>query len=136
MLWDESRLAVNALEMSLTGPSIVTTFGFVPDLWNTKPPLLIWLMALSLQLIPNPELALRTPSAIAALLTLLITCAFTWRVTRSPVVALLAGMLLVCSRGFYSSHAARTGDYEALLVLFTTSYVAVLYFLVRAAWLE
>ena len=38
-LWDESRLAVNALEMRQRGFSLVTTYGFAPDLWNTKPPL-------------------------------------------------------------------------------------------------
>ena len=37
VLWDESRVAVNALEMSQRGFSLITTYGFKPDLWNTKP---------------------------------------------------------------------------------------------------
>src|SRR3954466_10061413 len=34
-LWDESRLAVNAMEMYLTGLSPITTYDFLPDHWNT-----------------------------------------------------------------------------------------------------
>ena len=55
VLWDESRLAVSALEMSVRGLSIVTTYNFAPDLWSTKPPLQIWFMAITLRIVSNPE---------------------------------------------------------------------------------
>ncbi len=42
-MWDEARLANNALEMDLSGNWIVTTFDHVPDYGNVKFPLLIWL---------------------------------------------------------------------------------------------
>lgn len=133
VMWDESRLAVNALEMYLRGLSIVTTYNFAPDLWNTKPPLQIWLMVFALHLIPDAETALRIPSALAALGTTILTAAFAWRVTRSPFVALLAGVLLLTSQGFNSTHVARTGDYDSLLVFFTTAYLWLLFFLVHRA---
>ena len=48
-LWDESRNANNALELALSARGLsgwrAPTFGGAPDHWNTKPPLLIWLMA-------------------------------------------------------------------------------------------
>ena len=50
VLWDESRVVSNALEMSRTGFSLVTTYDFRPDLWNTKPPLVIWIVAASIRL--------------------------------------------------------------------------------------
>src|SRR5262245_54445635 len=123
VMWDESRLAVNALEMTQQGMSLVTTYGFEPDLWNTKPPLQIWLMALALKTFSSAEFALRTPSALAALLTVILTAAFTWRLARSGFAALVAAALLISSPGYYGPHVAMTGDYDALLVLFTTAYL-------------
>ena len=49
--FDEARVANNALEMSLSGPSLVTTYGGQPDHYNTKPPLLVWLIAGSISLL-------------------------------------------------------------------------------------
>lgn len=65
ILWDESRLAVNALEMHQRGWSLLTTYGFDPDLENTKPPLMIWLMNASVAIFGRSELALRLPSMAA-----------------------------------------------------------------------
>jgi 4-amino-4-deoxy-L-arabinose transferase-like glycosyltransferase len=42
-IWDEARQAVNALEMWENGNFLVTHFEGSPDMWSTKPPLLIWL---------------------------------------------------------------------------------------------
>jgi 4-amino-4-deoxy-L-arabinose transferase-like glycosyltransferase len=126
-LWDESRLAVNALEMSQRGFSLVTTYGFAPDLWNTKPPLLIWLMAGGIKLSGAQEWAIRLPSLLAALATLALTLRFAWRLTRSLLVMATAGLSLVLSAGFYGYHAALTGDYDALLTLFVTGYLLLLF---------
>ena len=131
ILWDESRLAVNALEMHLRGWSLVTTYGFVPDLWNTKPPLMIWLMNASMTLFGPSELALRLPSMIAALATLLVVFVFVRRVTYSLGTAALAVLLLSASLAFYGPHGARSGDYDALLCFFTTSYLSLLFFAVH-----
>ena len=127
-LWDESRNIINALEMRRTGLSLVTTFQFEPDLWNTKPPLLIWLMAGSVALFGPTETALRLPSAVAALATLLVVIAWTRRATGSLPAALGAAAILVLSPGFFAVHGARTADYDALLVFCTTTYLALLYF--------
>lgn len=62
-LWDESRLANNALEMSRSGNLIVTTWAKVPDMWNTKPPFLIWQQALLIKLLGPVDIAIRLPSA-------------------------------------------------------------------------
>jgi len=127
VIWDESRLAVNALEMSRRGFSLVTTFGFQPDLWNTKPPLLIWLEAGSIDLFGPSEWALRLPSFLAALATVGMVMRFAWRLSRSRLVAIAAPMLLLFSPGFFGLHAAHSGDYEALLCFFTTAYVLLLF---------
>ena len=131
VLWDESRLAVNAIEMFLTGPGLVTTFNFAPDHWNTKPPLLIWLMTASMSLLGPSEWAIRLPSALAALATIAVVMTFTWRLTRSASTVILSCVLLAASSGFHGPHAAATGDYDSLLTLFTTSYACVLFFVLH-----
>ena len=119
-LWDESRLASNALEMYFGGFGIVTTYDGAPDLWNTKPPLLIWLQVLMMHVFGPGELALRLPSATAAMATCLVLLAIAHCYLRSTTLGLLSALILVTSPGFAGLHAARTGDYDALLTLLTT----------------
>jgi len=131
VIWDESRLAVNALEMHLRGFSLVTTYGFAPDLWNTKPPLLIWLMTAVMDLFGPTEWAVRAPSYLAAMGTLALVMDFTRRMTRSLAAGAAAAVLLTLSLGFFGEHGARTGDYDALLCFFTTAYLLLLFFAVH-----
>lgn len=127
VLWDESRNVVNALEMRRSGLGLVTTYEFAPDLWNTKPPLLIWLMTASAALFGPSEWALRLPSAIAALGTLLLTMSLTRRVTGSAVTAAMAGAFVLLSPGFFGEHGAQTADFDALLLFFATAYLYLLF---------
>ena len=68
-IWDESRLANNAIEMYETGNPIVVTYNYLPEMWSTKPPLMIWLQVLSLKAFGLNDLAFRLPSAFAAVFT-------------------------------------------------------------------
>ncbi|HQA87386.1 MAG TPA: 4-amino-4-deoxy-L-arabinose transferase, partial [Bacteroidales bacterium] len=61
-LWDESRLAINALEMFENGNLLVTYYKGEPDFWNTKPPLMIWFQSLNFHLFGVNEFSLRLPS--------------------------------------------------------------------------
>ncbi len=125
--WDESRLAVNAIEMRTTGLSLVTTYGFHPDLWNTKPPLLIWLMTLCMSVFGASEGALRIPSALATLGSTAVVMGFTWKLTRSRFAPLTAGVVLLTTRGFVGRHSGQTADYEALLCFFVTAYACLFF---------
>src|SRR5262245_6165309 len=72
-IWDESRLAANAFEMYFNHDYIVTRYGGLPDLWSTKPPLMIWLQVLCMHFVGFNEIAVRLPSAIS---TFVICIAF------------------------------------------------------------
>ncbi|WP_345112993.1 ArnT family glycosyltransferase [Hymenobacter algoricola] len=116
-LWDESRLANNALEMYDSGELLVTTFEGKPDLWNTKPPLLIWLQVGMMHLLGGPsELAIRIPSAAAAVASVLLLIGFSARGLGSWGTGLAAGFILVTIPGYVSTHMARTGDYDSMLI--------------------
>lgn len=134
IIWDESRLAVNAIEMHQHGWSLMTTYGFAPDLWNSKPPLMIWLMNASITIFGASELSLRLPAMLAAIGTLIVVFAFVRRVTHSLGTASLAVILLTTSVGFYGEHGARTADYDSLLCFFTTAYLSILFFAVHRSY--
>jgi len=121
-MWDESRLAINAVEMLQDGFSIVPTFEGKPDMWNTKPPLMIWLQVLSMKIFGVNELAIRFPSAIAGFLTCLVLLLFSKIISGRYRMGFIASVILVSSAGFTRFHVTRTGDYDALLILFTTIY--------------
>lgn len=117
-IWDESRQAISVLEMLRSGNWLVAYYDGEPDMWNTKPPLLIWLQALCFSIIGHGELALRLPSAIAAFLTGWFLLRTTNRQLGMPWLGLIACLILYTSAGYIHFHVARGGDFDALLVLF------------------
>ncbi len=115
--WDEARLAVAALEMTQGENWLVTTFGFEPDLWNTKPPLMVWLQAGLIRLIGPTEWAIRLPAALAALTSIGLVYWFLARWLHRPLAGVLGASVLVAALGFMGEHHGHTGDYDALLTL-------------------
>ena len=125
--WDEARLSLNALEMMHPANPLIVTYKGQADLWNTKPPLSIWLSALSMRLFGINELALRLPSALAAIGTTIAVFVFTKRVSNRRT-AYLAALILLGTGGFDEVHVTRTADFDSLLVLFTTLTTFSLFF--------
>ena len=121
-IWDEGRTATNALNMYLNGNWIVTYFDGKPDMWNTKPPLLIWLQVISMKIFGISEWSVRLPSAMASILTGLTLWFFCTRYYNRPWLGLLAGAVFASTYPFIYNHAGRTGDFDALLTFFTTLY--------------
>ncbi len=126
-IFDEGRLANNALEMAVDGHWVVAHYDGRPDLWNTKPPLMIWLQALFMKALGLDLLAVRLPAALAGLATILAVFLFAFRQTRSLWASLCSGLVLLCTPGFVTTHATRTGDYDALLALWSTLFLFQIY---------
>ncbi len=119
-IWDEARLALNSYEMYKNGDYLVTHAYGHPDMWNTKPPLLIWLQVFFMKIVGVNELAVRLPSAIAAFFTSIALLVFSVKYLKNFWFGFIAVFVLITSQGYIGVHAARTGDYDALLALFTT----------------
>lgn len=128
VLWDESRLAMNALEMMHADNPLIPTYKGVPDFWSAKPPMMIWLQALSLHLFGFKEWAIRLPAAMAAFLN----CLFLYWVFgykyKQPLLGIFVATVLGTCAGLVRIHGSRTGDYDALLVLFGSMF-AFFYFI-------
>jgi 4-amino-4-deoxy-L-arabinose transferase-like glycosyltransferase len=121
-MWDESIMAVNAIEMIDNHNYLVTYFYGEPDVSNCKPPLMIWCITLFSKILGFSELSLRLPSAIGAFILCLALFAMLRKYTGSMVYAFMAVIVLVTSRGFIRNHVSRTGEYDSLLVLFATLF--------------
>jgi 4-amino-4-deoxy-L-arabinose transferase-like glycosyltransferase/Gpi18-like mannosyltransferase len=119
-IWDEARLATNAREMFLHANWLVPHFEGAPDMWNTKPPLMIWLQVLFMKVIGINELSVRLPAAISAFITAIIVLLVWVRQEKNFWLGVLSVCFLMTSAGFIGIHSARTGDYDALLTLFST----------------
>jgi 4-amino-4-deoxy-L-arabinose transferase-like glycosyltransferase len=124
--WDESRLAVNAAEMSQSNNFLISTYENKADLYNTKPPLLIWLQTLSIKVFGLTEWAIRLPSALAALACFFAVFYLVFGISKNIYFGLLATILLATSGGFIQLHGSMTGDYDTLLSAFVLA--ALLYF--------
>jgi 4-amino-4-deoxy-L-arabinose transferase-like glycosyltransferase len=122
-LWDESRNADNALQAALAGHWLVPAYEGVADHWNTKPPLLIWLIAAFLKLGLPLLWALRLPEILAAAATLVLIWRVLRRDLRDRLAAAVAGALLLTASLYLGVHATRTGDYDGLESLFILGYV-------------
>lgn len=121
-IWDEARNANNAVQQYLYGSWLVPYYEGSPDMWNTKPPLLIWLQAVSMHFFGINEAAVRLPAAIAAAATGLVLWAFCTMQVNKPWAGFLSGSVLAATFAYVDNHAGRTGDYDALMVLFMTAY--------------
>lgn len=131
-IWDESRNANNALEAVRSGNWLAPTYNGAADHWNTKPPLLIWLIASGLSLGLPPLWALRLPSLLAAAATLSLIWTAIRLGLRDRLAALIAVALVLSSALYMGIHGARTGDFDCLETLFITGYVLSFWKLLRA----
>ena len=120
-VWDEARIANNALEMLWNKNYIVTFYEDHPDMWNTKPPLLIWTQVFFMKFIGTNEISVRLPSAIAAFFTCIVILIISVRYLKKFWFGFISVIILVTTQGYINHHAARTGDYDAMLTFFTTA---------------
>ena len=116
-VWDESRNACNALAMYQNHNFVVRYFNGSPDMWEVKPPLLIWTQVLSFKLFGISELSLRIPILTAILFLLLFIIYFFRKEFNLIFVGCFACLILASSNGVIDRHIGRTGDHEGVLLL-------------------
>jgi 4-amino-4-deoxy-L-arabinose transferase-like glycosyltransferase len=109
------------------GDYIVTHIFDYPDMWNTKPPLMIWMQVLCIKLFGVSELSTRLPSAFAAALTCIIMMVFSIKHLKSYWIGLAATLVLVTSNGYVWMHGTRSGDYDAPVTFFMVFYCLAFY---------
>lgn len=131
-IWDESRLAISAYEMTKSGDAIVVTVKGEPDMWSTKPPLMIWAQAICIKLHGINEFSTRFPSALSAAITCIGIFIFIIYLTGNWWAALAAALVICTAQGYIAYHGCRYGEYDAMLALFTFLYMAFFFLYVES----
>jgi 4-amino-4-deoxy-L-arabinose transferase-like glycosyltransferase len=114
--WDESLYAISAWEMVRSGRWIGTTFLGNLDYYNVKPPMNVWLVALSFKVFGANLVSMRIVSTLSACCTVAVLQVWVRRLTE-PAVGLLAGVVLATSFAFVYVHAGRSGNTDPLFTL-------------------
>jgi 4-amino-4-deoxy-L-arabinose transferase-like glycosyltransferase len=131
--WDESLYAISAWEMGKTGNLVATTYLGALDYYNTKPPLNVWLIALSFDTFGINLVSLRLVSVVSAWLTVAILLVWARRAI-GAVVALFAGLVLATTFGFLYVHSGRTAETDALFTLLVLLTVIALWAEEKQPW--
>ena len=131
--WDESLYGLSAWETTQGGHWIATTLRGTVDYYNTKPPLNIWLIALSFKAFGTSLLSLRLASAISAWLTVVALQAWSRRYF-GPAVALLASLVLATSFAFMYVHSGKSADTDAMFTLLILLTIVTLCAAERRPW--
>jgi 4-amino-4-deoxy-L-arabinose transferase-like glycosyltransferase len=122
--WDESLYGQSAWEAMTRGSWLGTTFMGKLDYYNTKPPLLVWLIALSFKLFGPSLVSLRLVSAASSWLTV-AGIQYWAKQCFGGLCSLLAGLMLATMFGFIHVHSGRSASTDALFTLLVTLTVIV-----------
>ena len=125
--WDESRNVVNAIEMLKNHQWFVRHFDNSPDMWELKPPFLVWCQALAIHFFGLSELSVRLPSVFFSLCTVIFLMWVSRKITGQVISGCIASLILVSSQGYIGDHVARFGDHDVVLVFFFTLFVGLTY---------
>lgn len=125
---DEACHAINAYEMAKSGDYVVWTLKGNVDYYNSKPPLLLWLMTISYKILGYTPLAMRLPSAISGLIILVLGVTYCYKKWGSKEALLFAAFLPACTIMF-NFHMFRTGDMDSLYTLW---FALTMFFMSRA----
>jgi len=117
--WDEARHGVNAYEMIKRNNYIVNTYAYNNDYWNLKPPVSYWTIILGYRLAGFNALGLRLFSAIAGLLTIMAVAIFVLY-NHGRIASLISTAVLTTTVPFILEHCSRSGDADAIFILFFT----------------
>lgn len=121
--WDEARYVNNSVEVLTLGNWFNFTMDGAVDVWNFKPPLVLWLQAGSMKLFGVNEWAARLPSALAGVGIAVLLYWFCVTALRSVWTGVATVLFFGASCGFISPHIGRSADLDAVQTFFTIWYV-------------
>jgi 4-amino-4-deoxy-L-arabinose transferase-like glycosyltransferase len=128
-VWDEAYLATHTYEMMHDHDYMVTHSFGAPEMSNTKPPLVIWFMVASCKLFGYSEFSIRLPNVLSGFAICFLIFFFCTNILKSPLKGFLTVLILLSSSGLVRLHVLRSGEYDAILVMFITLY-CLSYFLI------
>lgn len=126
-IYDEGSYSNNAIEMTKNNNFLVLHYDGEPTLYNTKPPFVIWMQSFFMRLLGMNELAVRLPSALSAFIVVIGLLLFAERILKKPLIGIIATIALMGTLGYIKPHVVRSGDLDAMLVMWASLY-SLIYF--------
>ncbi len=117
-IWDEAVYTNASFDIANGSSWLVPVHGD----YNTKPPLVLWMQAVFLFLLPSAEWAVRLPSALSVIGILWMFQAGLKRWGFDSWTRVLVMICFVGHEGFIRHHISRTGDLDAVMTFFVTAY--------------
>ena len=114
---DEATHAVNAYEMIQNDNLWINTLLYEIDYYNTKPPLMLWLIILGYKIFGYTPLGLRFFSALSGMMMYLISFFWIYRVRGKAQSILFASFFPACNI-LFNFHMLRAGDMDSVYTLF------------------
>jgi hypothetical protein len=134
LYWDEVAMLVDAKMVQATGHDMHGNHWFqalYPSYGDYKLPVYIWLTSLFVEVLWYGEVIVRIPSAVAGVLSILVSGGVAWRVTKNKLASLAT--MAVLATAPWSIVFSRTGFEAHLGQLFLGLSVLVLLF-ANALW--
>lgn len=117
--WDEARHGVNAYEMLRYHNYIANYYNGSPDYWNLKPPVSYWFIMIGYKLFGYNTLGLRLFSGLSMLFTSISLLIFV-KNKFGKLASLITLASFISCVPIILNHCGRTGDPDALYLLFFT----------------
>lgn len=130
-IWDESSSAKNAVEMLASKHYFVVHTDGSPNRNDVKPPFQLWLKVISYKIFGINEFAVRFPTIVAALITMIIFVIFFVKLVKDYLLVMVVLAAIAITPGYIGYHVARHGDPDTLLMLFVTSYFLITFVLLE-----
>jgi len=122
--WDESLYALVAYDLAYHGKALQAWSDFQGQNYNepvTKPKTLFWMQAGFMKIFGyDSKLAIRLPSILATILLIAFLISYCYRRYDSLLLGIFTSMVLITIRAYMFHHVARSGDFDAFLLLFST----------------
>ncbi len=132
---DEACYGINAYEMLKSGNIWVNTLKYNLDYYNSKPPLMLWLIMIGYKIFGCNTIGLRITSAVCGLILYFIVCFFIYKKQNSSSVLIFASFLPACTL-LFDYHMMRSGDTDSLYVLcFTVAMIGLIMAYNNPSWL-
>ena len=110
---DEACYGINAYEMLKNGNIWVNTLKYKTDYYNSKPPLMLWLILIGYKIYGCNAMGLRIASAVCGLFLFFIGSYFVYRKKDGVSALLFAAFLPACTL-LFNYHMMRSGDTDSL----------------------
>ena len=133
--WDEARHGINAFEMLKQNNFIANYYQGELDYWNLKPPISYWFIMIGYKIFGFNAFGLRFFSALSYIITALVVSLFI-KNKLGKFESLISALFFTSFSYLFIMHCVRTGDADALFLLFyTISMIALIKSSDNANWL-